>query len=153
LPLPLPPPPPSSSSSPSPPSLTSCIFITHTSRKLARAARGSKGKKNKKKKREKCMHEKGSRVTDTICLVVEKRRLNVKPIFSPHIRYEKHASLKCRRARREGGRRECSPYSTMSRSLIEIMSSGTFARISSHFIAQEHPTIFPLQLLDGVRNN
>lgn len=53
-------------------------------------------KKTNKKKGEKCMHEKGSRVTGTICLVVEKRRLDVGLIFSPHIRYEKHASLECR---------------------------------------------------------
>jgi len=35
------------------------------------------------------MHEKGSRVTGTICLVVEKRRLDMGLIFSPRIRYKK----------------------------------------------------------------
>lgn len=143
-----------SSSLPSPPSLTSCIFIIHASRKLARAA-GSKGERKERKEKERNVCTRKGRVSGTRYVLWSR---NAGSTWSPYFRLiSVMRNTNPRIIKMPGTGGGCCPYTTMSRLLIEIMSSvhlHTFHR----FV---HPTTFPLcaikrslrfALLDGTNN-
>lgn len=89
------------------------------------------------------MHEKGSRVTDTICLVVERRTGSTRSPYFRLISVMRNTNARVIRMPGMKDKRRAVPYSTMSRLLIEIMSS---IRLVTHFVTSEaggHPTTLP----------
>ena len=89
------PPSPRAVSSLSPPSLTSCIFITHASRKLARAAWGSKEKKNEQEKERNVCTRKG-RVSRARYVLWSRNADSTWGSYFRLVFVIKNASLECR---------------------------------------------------------
>lgn len=92
------------------------------------------------------MREKGSRVTDTICLVRSRNAgLDVEPIFSLHIRYERHDSARV--IKMPGtGRRMPSLFDDVA-IVNRDYAERAFARISSHAL------VHPRQLFHRAQSN
>lgn len=116
---------------------------SHVPREVQRGER-------RKRKREKCMHEKGSRVTDTICLVVE----NAGSTWSPYFRLiSVMRNTNPRVIKMPGAAGGCCPCTTMSRLLIEIMSSVHISSFPTLFHYAQSNGLFALHSTVRITNS